>query len=230
MRATAGTATELAERLARLRRDIAGELQRAGRDPAGVTLVGVSKRQAPRCVADAIDAGLRDIGESYVQEALRKFELLPPVRKHFIGHLQTNKARIVAGAFDMVQSVDRLEAGVALSKAIAADRALPVLVQLNVTGVDRFGCRPGEAERLAERLRALPGLLVEGVMAMGPLTQDRDAILRAFELAAKTWERVGGSTLSIGMSGDWREALQAGSTMVRIGEAIFGPREDGRHP
>jgi uncharacterized pyridoxal phosphate-containing UPF0001 family protein len=129
----------------------------------------------------------------------------------------------------MVQSLDRLEAGRALSGAIAGDRVLPVLLQLNVTGTERFGCPPEEAERLAERLRSLPGLRVEGVMAMGPLTSDRDAILRAFDLAAKTWERVGGSTLSIGMSGDWREALQSGSTMVRIGEAIFGPREDGRH-
>ena len=212
-----------------MRREIAGELQRAGRDPDAVTLVGVSKRQPVQRVAEAINAGLRDIGESYVQEAVRKFSQLPPARKHFIGHLQTNKARVVAQAFDVVQSVDRLEAGVALSQAVAPDRALPVLLQLNVTGSERFGCAPEDAERLAERLRALPGLRVEGVMAMGPLTADRDAILRAFELAAKTWERVGGSTLSIGMSGDWREALQSGSTMVRIGEAIFGPREDGRH-
>ena len=172
---------------------------------------------------------MNDIGESYVQEAIAAFAQLPPVRKHFIGHLQTNKARIVAEAFDVVQSVDRLDVGIALSRAISGDRVLPVLLQLNITGTERFGCRPQEAERLAEQVRSMPGLRVEGVMAMGPLTQDRDAILRAFELAAKTWERVGGSTLSIGMSGDWREAVQSGSTMVRIGEAIFGPREDGRH-
>jgi hypothetical protein len=112
---------------------------------------------------------------------------------------------------------------------MSGGRRLPVLLQLNVTPSERFGCPPEEAERLADRLRALPGLHLDGVMAMGPLTQDRDAVLRAFELAAMTWRRVGGSTLSIGMSGDWREALQAGSTMVRIGEAIFGPRENGRH-
>ncbi len=211
-----------------MRSAIAAELQRAGRNPAAVTLVGVSKRQAPQRVAEAIAAGLADIGESYPQEAVRKFPLLPPVRKHFIGHLQTNKARAVAEAFDVVQSVDRFEAGLALSRALAYDRTLPVLLQLNVSRRERFGCSPDEAEGLAERLRALPGLRLEGVMAMGPLTQDRDTILRAFEIAAKTWERVGGSTLSIGMSGDWREALQAGSTMVRIGEAIFGRREAGR--
>ena len=220
----------VAERLAVLRWEIAGELQRLGRDPAGVTLVGVSKLQAPERVAEAIAAGLGDVGESYVREAVSKFAQLPPVRKHFIGHLQTNKARTVAETFDLVQSVDRFDAGLALSRALAYGRTLPVLLQLNVTATERFGCLPEEAQELAAQLRELPGLRVDGVMAMGPLAQDRDEILRAFELAAKTWERVGGSTLSIGMSGDWREALRAGSTMVRIGEAIFGPRDDGRHP
>jgi uncharacterized pyridoxal phosphate-containing UPF0001 family protein len=104
-----------------------------------------------------------------------------------------------------------------------------VLLQLNITPSDRFGCRPDEADRLAETLRGQASLRLEGVMAMGPLGADSDAISRAFELAAKTLARIGGSTLSIGMSGDWREALRAGSTMVRIGEALFGPRTDGRY-
>ena len=90
--------------------------------------------------------------------------------------------------------------------------------------MERFGCPPAKAQELAETLRGQPGLRLEGVMAIGPVTSERDAILRAFELAAKTLSRIGGSTLSIGMSGDWREALQAGSTMLRIGEALFGPR------
>ena len=133
-------------------------------------------------------------------------------------------------AFDVVQSVDRAEAGIALGRA-AQERGsvLPVLLQLNITPSERFGCRPDHAERLAETLRGQAGLRLEGVMAMGPLGAERDAILRAFELAAKTLARIGGSTLSIGMSGDWREALQAGSTMLRIGEALFGQRMDGRH-
>jgi PLP dependent protein len=125
----------------------------------------------------------------------------------------------------MVQSVDREQAATALSDgALAAGKVLPVLMQLNVSPVERFGCRPDLAERLAETLREQPGLRFEGIMAIGPLTDDRDTILRAFELAAKTLARVGGSTLSIGMSGDWREAVRAGSTMVRIGEALFGSR------
>lgn len=165
------------------------------------------------------------MGENYLQEAQRKFSALPPVRKHFVGHLQTNKAKAIVAAFDVVQSVDRMQAGTALAKAaLEARKELPVLLQLNVSPVERYGCSPEEAERLAEALRGQPGLRLDGVMAIGPLGADRDTILRAFELAAKTLARVGGSTLSIGMSGDWREAVQAGSTMVRIGEALFGSR------
>jgi len=215
----------IGERYRALRRAIDDELLRCGRDPAALTLVGIAKGQPVERIAGAIEAGLSDLGENYLQEARRTFPSLPPVRKHFVGHLQTNKAKEVAAAFDVVQSVDRAQAGAALSRAaLEAGKELPVLVQLNVSPVERFGCPPEEAERLAEELDGLPGLRLDGIMAIGPLTADRDAILRAFELAAKTFARVGGSTLSIGMSGDWREAVQAGSTMLRIGEALFGSR------
>jgi PLP dependent protein len=215
----------IAERLRALRRAIDEELRDVGRDPASLTLVGIGKGQGSDAISSAIAAGLSDLGESYLQEARRKFPSLPPVRKHFVGHLQTNKAKAIASAFDVVQSVDRAQAGIALSKAaLEMGKELPVLLQLNVSPVDRFGCPPSEAEWLAETLRGQAGLRLEGVMAIGPLTPDRDAVLRAFELAAKTLARTGGSTLSIGMSGDWREGLQAGSTMLRIGEALFGSR------
>ena len=221
------------ERFRTLRRLIDDELRRIGRDPAGVTLVGISKGQPGETIAAAIQAGLTDIGESYLQEARGKFAALPPVRKHFVGHVQTNKAGAIAAAFDVVQSVDRLRAGEALSKAaVEIGKELPVLLQLNISPSERFGCPPDQAEALAETLRSLPGLRLAGVMAIGPVTGDRDAISRAFELAAMTLDRIGGSTLSIGMSGDWSEALRAGSTMLRIGEALFGPRrakqENGR--
>lgn len=190
-----------------------------------MTLVGVSKKQPVERIEEAIRGGLGDIGENYLQEAKQKFALLPPVRKHFIGHLQTNKAKQIVELFDVVQSVDRLEAGIALSKASQAHgKELPVLLQLNISPNERFGCPPGEAERLAAALREQPGLRFDGVMAIGPLTDDRDAIMQAFTAAAKTFGLVGGSTLSIGMSGDWREAVRAGSTMLRIGTALFGGR------
>jgi pyridoxal phosphate enzyme (YggS family) len=215
----------VAERFRALRRAIDEEARSCGRDPAGVTLVGISKGQPVDRIAAAIDAGLADIGESYLQEARRKIPSLPPARRHFVGHLQTNKAKAVAAQFDMVQSVDRPAAGIALSNAaLNVGKRLPVLLQLNISPTERLGCPPAQAEELAEMLRGQAGLRLDGVMAIGPLTLDRDEILRAFELAAKTLARLGGSTLSVGMSGDWREALRAGSTMLRIGEALFGPR------
>jgi PLP dependent protein len=213
------------ERYHSLRRAIDDEVRSCGRDPGDVTLVGIGKGQPGEAIASAIDAGLDNVGENYLQEAQRKFPSMPPVRKHFVGHLQANKATAIAQLFDMVQSVDRPRAGLALARAAAEmGKPLPVLLQLNVSPVERFGCPPSDAERLAETLREQPCLQLEGVMAIGPLTRDRDAISRAFELAAMTLARIGGSTLSIGMSGDWREAVRAGSTMLRIGEALFGSR------
>ncbi|HTU69784.1 MAG TPA: YggS family pyridoxal phosphate-dependent enzyme [Candidatus Baltobacteraceae bacterium] len=218
-----------AARLAELRAQIDEELRACGREPGSVRIVGVSKRQPAAAIAQAALAGLDAIGENYVQEAAKKFAD-PAVRelhleKHFIGHVQTNKAKALLELFDVVQSVDRPDAARALGKAAAAaGRVLPVLLQVNVSPSERFGVAPAEAGALAGAVAAQPGLRLDGVMAIGPLGADRDQIARAFELAAKTFAAVGGSTLSIGMSGDWREAVRAGSTMVRIGTALFGGR------
>jgi PLP dependent protein len=211
---------------AALLRKVDEELERCGRAPGSVTIVGVSKNQPVDRVRATIAGGLRDLGENYLQEARRKFALLPPVRKHFIGHLQTNKAKVVAGLFDVVQSVDRIEAALALSTAaLQLEKELPVLVQVNISPTQRFGCPPERAGALAEIVRAQPALRLDGIMAIGPIGEDRREISRAFELAAKTFDRVGGSTLSIGMSGDWPLAVRAGSTMIRIGTALFGGRQ-----
>ncbi|MBV8435355.1 MAG: YggS family pyridoxal phosphate-dependent enzyme [Candidatus Eremiobacteraeota bacterium] len=205
--------------------EVDDELERCGRPRGSVTVVGVSKRQPVERIVAAIDAGLGDVGENYVQEAKAKFARLPAVRKHFIGHLQTNKAKAIAATFDVVQSVDRIDAGDALGKAASAlGKEIPVLLQLNISPSERFGCPPERAPELAEALRAQRGLRLDGVMAIGPMTPDEAEISRAFELAAKTFALVGGSTLSIGMSGDWRQAVRAGSTMIRIGTALFGGR------
>ncbi len=219
------TGEAIEDRYHALRGAIDEELRRNRRTAESLTLVGITKRQPYERIEAAIRAGLRDLGESYLQEARDKFGGLPPVRKHFVGHIQTNKAAAIAGLFDLVQSVDRSDAGLALASAARrCEKVLPVLLQLNVSPAERFGCSPAEAERLAETLRAQPSLRLEGIMAIGPLTDDRAAIARAFDLAAKTLARIGGNTLSIGMSGDWREAVRAGSTMLRIGEALFGSR------
>ena len=217
--------TGIRERYSRLRAELGEVARAAGRSPEEITVVAVTKKQPEEAVRAAIAAGIADIGENYLQEARAKFGEQLAARKHFIGHLQTNKAKAIAQVFDVVQSVDRVEAGEALGRAASAlGKQLRVLVQVNISPTERFGCAPSEAEKLAEALRAQESLLVDGVMAIGPITQDSTKILGAFEVAAKTFERIGGNTLSIGMSGDWREAVRCGSTMIRIGTLLFGPR------
>lgn len=225
----------IAARLHALRDAVDAELRACGREPGSVAILGVSKKQPAEAIVEAVNAGLRDIGENYVQEARTKLSspevlsLPKDVRKHFIGHVQTNKAKSIVEVFDVVQSVDRLDAGIALAKAArSTGKLLRVLLQVNISPSERFGCPPGDAERLADALRSHESLVVDGVMAIGPITDDREEILAAFGIAAKTFGAVGGSTLSIGMSGDWREAIRAGSTMIRIGTALFGTRPNQR--
>ncbi len=127
--------------------------------------------------------------------------------------------------FDVVQSIDRLDAGVAIARAQEKlGKRVRALLQINISPADRFGVVPEEAPELARRLREDEGLEVDGVMAIGPITEDPNVTKDAFATAARAFERVGGTTLSLGMSGDWREALAAGSTMLRIGTALFGAR------
>jgi pyridoxal phosphate enzyme (YggS family) len=211
----------VAERVATLRERVDEIALASGRRRGSVAIVAVTKAQPREAVLAALDAGLDHIGENYVQEAREKYAGLPPCTKHFVGHVQTNKAKAIASLFDVVQSVDRLEAGLALAKAARdAGRRLRVLVQVNVSPTERFGAAPHDAPALAARLRA-EGLAVDGVMAIGPLQGDVDA---AFATAQAAFERVGGTTLSLGMSDDWERAVRHGSTMVRLGTAIFGPR------
>jgi pyridoxal phosphate enzyme (YggS family) len=214
-------ASPIGERVDALRARVDRAVAAAGRPTGAVSILAVTKLHERDDVVAALAAGLRDIGENYLQEAREKYVDLPPATKHFIGHVQTNKAKAIAALFDVVQSVDRLEAGLALAKAAtAAGRSLRVLVQVNISPAERFGIAPAAAPELATQLRSA-GLDVDGVMAIGPLTGDVDA---AFALAQETFARVGGSTLSLGMSTDWERAIAFGSTMIRIGTAIFGPR------
>jgi len=215
----------IAERIADMREHVAAVARRAGREPGEIVLIGVTKKQPRSAVLEAIAAGLTDIAESYVQEAREKLADLPPVRKHFVGHIQTNKAKAIVETFDVVQSIDRLDAGLAIAKASRTlGKPMRALLQLNISPVERFGIEPADAPALAARLREDEGLAIDGVMAIGPNTQDRAEIGRAFRRAAEVFTAIGGSTLSLGMSGDWEEALACGSTMLRIGTALFGAR------
>ena len=164
----------IAERYAQLRAAV----------PAHVTILAVSKFHPVEAVRQAVAAGVTDIGENYVQEAQRKFghgelargELVEP-RKHFIGHVQTNKAKAIASTFDVVQSVDRADAASALAKAAASlGKRLPVLLQLNISPSERFGCPPADAAALAQLIRSHESLELQGVMAIGPIAGDESEI------------------------------------------------------
>jgi pyridoxal phosphate enzyme (YggS family) len=221
----------IAARYHALREQIEEELRVCGRRPGSVRLLGVSKLQPVEKLILAAHAGLDACGENYVQEAKAKFAVLGDFKleRHFIGHLQTNKAKVAAELFDVIQSVDRLDAAIAIATAAAKlEKTVRVLVQVNVSPSERFGATPEEARRIAEAVLDSPHLQLDGVMAIGPITQDSAEITAAFSLAAKTFEAIGGTILSMGMSGDWHEAIRAGSTMVRIGTALFGERPYAR--
>ena len=223
----------VAQRLAAVRDRVAAAARAAGRDPAGVRIIGVSKRQPVAAVRAARAAGLEDFGENFLQEALGKMDALGPgaARWHFIGALQSNKTAAVAERFDWVHSVDREKLAERLSRQRPAGLPpLNVCVQVHLGDEpSKSGVAPEAAAALARRVAGLPGLRLRGLMAVPPPETD-PARQRAWcrQLASLQAELVAGGlaldTLSMGMSDDLEAAVAEGATVVRIGTAIFGPR------
>ena len=220
----------IAANLQATRRRISEALQG---DSRAITLVAVSKQQSPTAIREAYEAGCRDFGENYVQEALPKIAAFrdAPIVWHFIGHLQTNKARDVAERFGWVHGVDRAKAAAALSKARPADLgALNVCLQVNISEeATKGGVAPDEALGLAREIGALPGLKLRGVMGMASPTAEAAVQRAQFATLRRAFEGIAAAgipvdTLSMGMSQDLEAALAEGATMVRIGTAIFGER------
>ena len=215
---------------------IASAARAAGRDPTSVSLVAVSKTFPVDAVTAVHAAGQFAFGENYVQEAIDKIETLRPQRGelewHFIGPLQSNKTRAVAEQFDWVQSVDRLKVAQRLSEQRPPDLTpLNVLLQVNISGEgSKSGVAPGDVESLARAVGQLPRLKLRGLMAIPE--PEADAALQRAPLAAMRalFDRLRAAgfdidTLSMGMSADLEPAVLEGTTMVRIGTAIFGERE-----
>ena len=216
----------LPERLTQVRAEIA----RIAQHP--VTIVAVTKGFGTDAIHAALAAGLADIGENRVQEAMQKQDALrgqPGIRWHLIGHLQRNKAKVVPGRFELVHSVDSLELARELDRR--ASDSVRVLLQVNVAGESqKSGCPPQEARGLARQIAALGQLRLEGLMTLAPLTDDVEVQRRAFRglrLLRDTIKEDGVwlPTLSMGMSGDYATAVAEGATMIRLGTALFGPRE-----
>jgi len=217
----------IAERLAEVRGCIAAAARRAGRDPAAVTLVAVSKTHPAEAVAAALAAGQRVFGENRVQEAAAKFPALraahPELELHLIGPLQSNKAAEAVAHFDVIQSVDREKIARVLAKEMGRqDRWPRCFLQVN-TGEEpqKAGVAPGETDALVALCRDL-GLPLAGLMCIPPL---EDPPAPHFALLCKLAERNGLSGLSMGMSGDYETAVELGATHVRVGTAVFGARD-----
>ncbi len=225
----------IAENLEHIRDRIARAAGKAGRDPADVTLVAVSKTVGVEPIRKAIEAGVTTFGESYIQEARAKIpQIAAPVRWDFIGHLQRNKVRHAVGLFEMIHSVDSLPLAREINLAAGKrGKKARVLIEANVSGeTTKSGIDPEVTDSLLRELISLPHLSVEGLMTMPPYSDDpehsrphfrrlrhlKDALNERFRPVLHLKE------LSMGMSSDFAVAIEEGATIVRIGTAIFGER------
>ncbi len=229
------TREHLAANIGHVRSIITTSAHRAGRAPAEITLVAVSKTMPIELVHMAYNLGVTDFGENRVQEALPKVAAFHPqgLRWHMIGHLQSNKASKVVSPFYCVHSVDSLYLAQALNRhAGQQGKRLPVLLQVNVSGeASKEGVSPVELPALARQVVVLPHLQVEGLMTIAPLVEDPEQVRPIFrelrllrdrlrsEVPACAWQH-----LSMGMTDDYSVAIEEGATIVRIGRAIFGQR------
>jgi PLP dependent protein len=227
--------TPIAENLECVRENIAAAARRAGRNPDEITLVAVSKTHGPEAIEAAIEAGQLDFGENYVQEADEKIKTIGPdrARFHFIGHLQTNKAKLVAPHYQMVQTVDRAKLARKLGTlAVENGRVLPVLIEVSIAGEEsKSGIAPEKVPELIDVIQATEGLALKGLMTMPPFLpaeQARPYFVKLRNLRDKLAPNLPAGmsldVLSMGMSGDYEVAIEEGATIVRVGTAIFGSR------
>ena len=218
------------------RHNIKSACERAGRDSREIKVMAVTKTHPVEYVKAAILSGLRLFGENRVREAYDKYiQLDKPVELHLIGHLQRNKAKTAVRIFECIQSIDRIETAEVLDRYCKElGRRMRILLEVNTSGEDsKHGFRSESDYFLTlEKILKLENLKPEGLMTIGPFTQDKSAIRKSFaylkRLLDKTQERFPGldfSILSMGMSGDYEIAIEEGSTLIRIGTALFSVRE-----
>ncbi len=227
-------AATLRQRIDQVRHVIATAANKSGRDPAAVTLVAVSKTVDRPMIDAAYQLGLRHFGENRVQDAVNRFDppLPPDAELHMIGQLQTNKVRLGLSVFTMIESVDRPSLIQALDKEAArVGRRLPVLIQVNVAGEDqKAGCAPEQVSGLIQLVQESAWLDLRGLMTIGPLVDEPEAIRPVFAGLRSLRDQVrdnDGSpsldVLSMGMTNDYAIAIEEGATEVRVGRAIFQP-------
>ncbi|HXW67983.1 MAG TPA: YggS family pyridoxal phosphate-dependent enzyme [Dissulfurispiraceae bacterium] len=232
----AEVSSEVADNLAAVRERIKAACERAGRDPVGVKLVGVTKTVPIERIRLGIEAGIDILGENYIQEAKRKREILAgfPVSWHCIGHLQTNKAKMAVECCDWIETLDRETLATELNRrAENAGKKVPVLIQVNIGGEDtKSGIRPDELNSFFELAAGFDCLDIRGLMALPPFFDQPERVRPYFRQMRALLDMLKDRShrpdrlteLSMGMSGDFEVAIEEGATMVRIGTAIFGSR------
>ena len=223
---------DIADNLARVRERIELAAARVGRDPKEIKLVAVSKGQSLERIEQAVAAGVEILAENFVQEARPKIlRLRGKVSWHFVGHLQTNKAKYAVELFDLIQSIDSIKLAQEVNRQGGKQgREVPVLVQVNISGErTKFGVERGQALALIKETPTMKNLKLLGLMTIPPLSDDLENSRPYYVSLRKFKEEVAGAgipivELSMGMSADFEVAVEEGATLVRVGTAIFGPR------
>ena len=211
------------EQLDSVRSQIARACELVGRDPSDVTLIAVSKTATVDQIREAYDLGLRDFGENRLQESISKIEVLPSdITWHFIGKLQSNKAKVAARNFKVIHSI---ESEKQLNQIAKIEKSVDALVQVNVGEEEqKSGVLLDRVDEVVEKVLQCSNVQFRGLMTIGPLVSDPEQSRPIFRRLAKLGQEVGAEWLSMGMSADFGVAIQEGSTHVRVGTAIFGPR------
>lgn len=227
---------EVAQNVSALQEQIRQVAAAAGRDPAQVRLMAVTKTVDPELVNAAIDAGITLLGENKAQELCAKYDSYHKdgVEIHFIGHLQTNKVRQIVDKVQMIESVDSLPLAEEINKRCAAlNKQMPILIEVNIGREEsKSGVLPEDLPALLEEISKLPAVSVRGLMAIPPVCENNEQVSQYFyqiqqlfiDIKQKKYDNINMEILSMGMSGDYQTAIAYGSNIVRIGTAMFGQR------
>jgi hypothetical protein len=220
---------QIGNNIREVERRIARAAERSGRPPDDITIIAVTKTIELQLIQEAFEAGMRHFGESRIQEAKDKIgqliALQPLSTWHMVGHLQTNKVGLAVELFHFIQSVDSIRLAEVISRH--AQRDMPILLQVNVSGeASKFGFPPDKISSAVEVIAHFPHLQIKGLMTIAPFTNNPEEVRPLFRQLKLLRDSLGLEHLSMGMTDDFEVAVEEGATMVRIGRAIFGQREE----